>query len=79
MWITDLSEKFQNFLVRMKFISCSGLAWWKWAASGKRTKRRNDRYVELGWVGEDRVRGGEGGVEVCLHALERQGGGEGGC
>lgn len=35
--------------------------------SGKRTRGRNDRYVEQGRVGEDGVRGG---VEVCLHALE---------
>lgn len=42
---------------------------WKWAASGKKTSRRNDRYVELRRVGEDYERR-RGGFKVCLHPLK---------
>lgn len=57
--------------MRSTCVFSNALALWKWAVRGNRTKRRNDRYAEPGWAwGRQGEKGREGGVEVCLHALE---------
>lgn len=64
---------FENYLKLLAWSPSEfshALASWKWVVGGKRTKRRNDRYVELGWAWGRHGEEGRGGVEVCLHALE---------